>query len=149
MKLKAEFEGGRQMAQTLKTLESSLSRKIQVDALSIAAEPIRDRAAALAPRSRQDKDHLADNIVIGAVGRASLDKRGRESETVVEVGPELRPNDFFYGFFQEYGTAFSGAQPFMRPAFDEEWRRSLMILSDELWYALKRKIPASQERFVG
>ncbi len=55
---------------------------------------------------------LADNIVISTTRVKGLPS----SETAaVAVGPAKRS---FYGFYQEFGTAFHGAQPFMRPAFD-------------------------------
>lgn len=97
MKETFTIEGGKEMAATLKSLESSLSRKIQIDALRLAAEPIARRAAELAPRSPNAGPHLADNIVIGAPTEKALEARGRSTETVVEVGPEMRPEDFFYG----------------------------------------------------
>lgn len=136
------IEGGVQLAQALDRLEHSVSRKVKVNALREAAEPIREMAETLAPRDdNASGEHLADHIVIGVPTERSLEVRGRESETIVEVGPELRPEDFFYGFFQEHGTAFHEAQPFLLPAFDSEANQALNILVDELWWAIRRGGP--------
>jgi HK97 gp10 family phage protein len=136
------FEGGKQLADALATLSTSVSRKVQVESLTAAAEPIRLEATTLAPRSDGPGPHLADNIVIGSIGRAALDRRDRGSETVVEVGPSMKPDDLFYGFFQEFGTARHGAQPFMRPAFDGKARQSLGLLHGYLWHAIRKRIPS-------
>lgn len=137
MKMSLRIEGGQDLAARLARLEQSVSRKIKVDALREAAEPIRATAAKLAPRS-PDAPHLADNIVIGMKTEKTLERLGRDSETVVEVGPRAGTSgdDFFYGLFQEFGTAFIPAQPFMRPAFDTWAPRSLNALVSRLWRAL-------------
>lgn len=145
-----KIEGGQALARQLGQLPRELSRQVQVNALKAAAEPIRTTAEALAPRDDQaNSPHLDQNIVIGAVTEARLENAGRTTETVVEVGPAggRGGDDFFYGFFQEYGTAHHEAQPFMRPAFDEESRRALNILVDELWWSLRRGI-TGPEKFV-
>lgn len=139
------IEGGVQLAQALGRLEHSVSRQVKLNALMAAAEPIRDHAETLAPRDDSaNAPHLDENIVIGRLTEKQLEVRGRETETVVEVGPAA---DFFYGFFQEHSTVFHGAQPFMGPAFDAEHVAALNILVDELWWALRRGTSGT-ERFV-
>lgn len=140
MKMSLQIHGGKELAAQLGRLEKSVSREIKLDALRAAAEPIRAQAASLAPRDdNANAPHLADNIVIGTKTEKALDRLGRDSETVVEVGPAAGKggDDFFYGYFQEHGTAFHQAQPFLRPAFDSWAPRSLNILVSKLWRALK------------
>jgi HK97 gp10 family phage protein len=114
------------------------------DALKVAAEPIRARAAAIAPRAPGLPD-LADHIVIGTV---------RGPDAAVAIGPEPA---FFYGSFLEWGHrisegrgdqlnpfrqaggGFVAPEPFMRPAFDGESQESVAIMSAELWRALAAK----------
>jgi HK97 gp10 family phage protein len=55
----------------------------------------------------------------------------------VEVGPS---QTFFYGYFQEIGTAFHPAQAFMRPAFDSMVRRAQAIVGQEAWAAIRRHL---------
>lgn len=138
-----KFTGGQDLVKRLEQLDSAVSRKVQIAALRDGAEVIRSRAAALAPRSEQGPPHLADNIVIGAVSEAQIIKRGREGETIVEVGPSLKPLDFFYGFFQEYGTARHQAQPFMRPAFDTGASVAVNIVLSAFWAAIRKVLPQS------
>lgn len=151
MRLNYRLDGGVELARQLERLEKQLSRDIKVDALQQAAEPIRSRAATLAPKDeRANAPHLADNIVIGTLTDNRLERQGRATETVVEVGPRAGKsgNDFFYGYMQEYGTAHHSAQPFMRPAFDFEHVEALNILMDELWWSLRRGLPTGNETFV-
>jgi HK97 gp10 family phage protein len=141
VRIDLRFSGGAELARTLNAMAGSVSHAVKVKALTEAAAPIRSQAASMAPRDPTSSGrHLADNIVIGSVSRARLESAGRPSETVVEVGPALKPSDHFYGFFQEYGTVRHGAQPFMRPAFDANWQRSLTILQAALWREIRTKI---------
>lgn len=128
------FSGGKELAQTLNSMAGAVSHRVKVRALTDAAEPIREAAAAMAPRDPLAKGpHLADNIVVSSISMARQERNDRVGESVVEVGPARRPSDHFYGFFQEFGTARHQAQAFMRPAFDANWQTSLRILQDALW----------------
>lgn len=144
-----KFEGGEELAKTLNALPMELTRRVVLDALVLAAEPMRRSAGQKAPREPGAPD-LADNIGISVSDRIGSTEggswRGRDDqEHAVAVGPT---KGFFYGLFQEYGTVRHGAQPFMRPAFDSEADGALNILADELWWAIRRGIPASAEKFV-
>lgn len=107
MKTTLRLEGGKEMAAALEQLSKNVSRKVQLEALEAGAGFIQRAAADLAPRSDADKEHLADNIVVAPIGRATLKRRGRESETVMEVGPAFKPDDFFYGCVFGSGTWIS------------------------------------------
>lgn len=148
--ISVEFEGGSEMARNLDLLGAPMAARIKAAALIIAAEPMRDRMEQLAPVSFEGDPHMADNIVIGEVSSRKIEAAGREGETVIEVGPRggKSGNDFFYAFFVEYGTAHAAAQPFARPAFEQTAPKCLEILGDELWFAIRRQLPASEERFV-
>jgi HK97 gp10 family phage protein len=149
MKWSIRFEGGEELARTLNALPEQLTRKIVVDALLEAGQPMRRTMGQLAPREPGAPD-LADNIGINSISRIGQTEGGRwrgreDQEHAVAIGPT---KDFFYGLYQEYGTIHHGAQPFARPAFDSESNGALTILADELWWAIRRGIPASQERFA-
>jgi HK97 gp10 family phage protein len=139
------FDGGEDLARRLDQLAHAVQRKTLVAALTEAAEPMRARAAQLAPRGPQSVfGHLADHIVIQSVTRVGSVQGGRwetrAGEPWVAVGPR---KDFFYGLFQEFGTVHHGAQPFMRPAFQSGVPAALPILSQRLWQALRRVLPTS------
>lgn len=127
MKIRTEFSGGQQIAANLAKLSTRLSKKVTRDALNAGAEPMRAEAARLAPR-RPPAPDLADHVTISAAQPAN-----RES-SAVKVGPA---REFYYGFFQELGTMHHAAHPFMRPAFDSNWRKSLEIIRNFFWSALQ------------
>lgn len=120
------FDGGKELAATLRAMPKSQSRTAQIDALLEAAEPIRVVARRLAPREPGAPD-MAENIESMQTRRAK-DVSG--TETGVIVGPMKA---FFYGHFQEYGNVRHAAQPFLRPAFDQNVTRSLGMLQKRLW----------------
>jgi hypothetical protein len=55
----------------------------------------------------------------------------------VEIGPL---QEFFYGYFFEFGTVKLAARPFARPAFDHGQGPALRILERELWTAIQRAL---------
>lgn len=127
--------GGKDLAAKLRSMPEAVGKRTQLKALKVGAEPIRSAMAENAPRdSEADAPHLADNII---VGDRSLTK-GAEGEVIVEVGPAKHPSDHFYGFFQEYGTAFIPAQAFARPGFDTGAGRGLNLILAELWAAIRK-----------
>lgn len=124
MKVTVRFEGGDELAANLAKLSIPLSKKIMREALTEAGEPIRAMAARLAPHHPGAPD-LRDHIGIGPV---------RSSEQgAVAVGPT---REFYYGFFQEFGTRHNRAHAFMRPAFDIQAPKALGILGQALWREL-------------
>lgn len=141
MKVNITITGASDLAKRLEQLPAAVSRTVQVNALKAGAEVIRDRAAALAPRSPGPGPHLADDIVIGTISAARLERQDRGNEVVVEVGPSLKPNDHFYGYFQEYGTIRHQAQPFMRPAFDTGAPLALTRILSAMWLAIRKALP--------
>lgn len=98
--------------------------KAENEALRAGAEIVQVEAASKAPRSKQIKPHLADNIVI------SKTKTG-EGGKYVEVGPtkgDISP--FFYGKFLEWGTSKMPARPFMFPALIQSRDRSIAAMAE-------------------
>ncbi|ASA25420.1 HK97-gp10 family putative phage morphogenesis protein [Paenibacillus donghaensis] len=84
--------------------------KAENKALRAGALVIKDAAELRAPRSRSQKEHLADNIVVTNV-------RTDAGAKYILVGPQRGDNNkFFYGKFQEFGTSKMAARPFMGPA---------------------------------
>jgi HK97 gp10 family phage protein len=135
MKVNVKLTGGQDLVRRLRERPAAVGKRTQLNALRKAAEPMRATMEQLAPRDEQaNAPHLADNIV---VGDRSLTKAG-EGEVIVEVGPQLQPSDHFYGFFQEFGTAFHPATPFARPAFDQNTGKSLNIVLAEMWTSIRK-----------
>ncbi len=118
------FEGGEELAAALAKLPAKLSKKVLVEALKGAAEPIRKAASAHAARRAPAPD-LADHI---GVAKAEYGE-----QATVKVGPE---KGFAYGLPLEIGTIDTPAQPFMRPAFDANMEKSLKLVGDAIWVEL-------------
>lgn len=138
MRMDVSMTGDKELIAKLQQLPAAMSRSVQLAALKAGAEPIREMASTLAPRDeRAGAPHLADNIIIGVASKRALDAEGLFDVTAVEIGPS---QPFFYGFFQEVGTAFAPAQPFLRPAFDSQVRRSLRIVASEAWIAIRKRL---------
>jgi HK97 gp10 family phage protein len=129
MKVTLRFEGGQQLAAALKGLPSRVSKRMLLEALRQAAEPLRDRMEQNAPVG-PDAPHLRDMVVVGP-------SRGQDArEAAVAVGATRAG---FYGSFQEFGTAHHAAQPWARPAFDATYQQVLRALADEIWIELSAR----------
>lgn len=119
-----KFEGGADIAKALNDLSARLSKKILMDVLTEAAEPMQKGASAHAPRGDKPP-HITANI---GISPARTDE-----QAAVKVGPV---KGFAYGTPLEVGTLHMQAQPFMRPAFDENLEKSLSVASAAFWREL-------------
>ena len=129
MKLTSQWTG-LDIARAFSQLAAPIGHDVAIEELKKAAEPMRADAAASAPRDSGPGPHLADHIVIAETTRLPGGRSGRwrdtnEHEHVIAVGPSHRPDDVFWGKFQEFGTAHHPAQPFLRPAFSAGAKRAL------------------------
>jgi HK97 gp10 family phage protein len=136
-----KVEGGAQLSAALRALSPRKERGALNKMLLAAAEPIRQRASDLAP-VEEGKPDLKDHILAVPVNDKELgqaDAYGmrdrQETESVVAVGPQ---KEFFYGFFQEFGTVKHGVQAFMRPAFDERVNTALTVFQKDIWAWLRK-----------
>ena len=108
------LEGGEELQESLAKLEEHVTGTFLLAAVRRGAEIPRSVAEQLAPWSAagshgREAGFLADNVLM--------------EDTVTEptyaeeaVGVHMNA---FYGRFQELGTVYQSAQPFLRPAFDE------------------------------
>lgn len=136
MNIQMRFEGGKELAEELAKLPSRVGRRMLIQALKDAAEPMRERASRSAPHEPGAPD-LRENIAISVTQRIPDSEGGSrrrdDTEAAVAMGPT---KGFFYGFFQEFGTVHHGAQPFMRPAFDHGASPALDAIRASMWQAL-------------
>lgn len=121
------FDGGRDLMAALDKLSRRVSRRLQQEALTEGAEPMRRTMEQLAAR---DTGKLQHEMVISR-------SRGQDSkEIAVAVGPS---KSAYYGSFQELGTSRHAAHPAVRPAFDQHGDESLKIIGAALWRDLAGK----------
>lgn len=139
--MKAGFSFDDGLTARLASLPDAISRRVQANALTAGAEPMRAMAATLAPRDvNSSGPHLADHIIAKVLtDNQEIDLVGHDIDAIVAIGPA---KGFFYGRFQELAAEYGGvqhaAQPFMRPAFDANRHRSLEIVRQHLWAAIRR-----------
>jgi len=139
VRLGLTVSGGEVLAANLRRLGDAVRRRALLGVLRAAAEPIRGRAAELAPLDPATPIDLKESMVISAATKIGSVAGGAWDaadpfQAAVAVGPA---RNIFYGIYQEYGTVRHSAQPFLRPAFDYGTDRSLAILRDGLWRLLE------------
>jgi len=132
--------GGEALAKQLRALGAAVRRKALLRVLKTAAEPIRGRAAELAPIDPTSELDLKDWMVISATTQIGAAVGGEwqaaaadEYQAAVAVGPARK---VFYGRFVEFGTVKMSAKPFLRPAFDYGSDRALALIREGLWQLL-------------
>lgn len=100
-----EIEGINDLLAKLDDLELTVAKRLIARAARAGGAVIRDEAERRAPR-RSGK--LASEQVVVVSEQTG-------SHAIARIGPS---KEAFYGLFQEVGTAFAPAQPFLQPAFD-------------------------------
>lgn len=139
MNIKLSMQGGSQLAKALRDSGEALTKTIVIEALKSAADPIRLDMASRMKRG-PDAPHAADNVIVATVNEIDGEKLGPK-EFAVGIGPT---KDFWYWFFQEFGTVRHSAQPAMRPAFDAGAERALKALGNALWDAIAKHAGAAR-----
>jgi HK97 gp10 family phage protein len=125
MEFKAKVTGFSKLERDLKALPDALARKAIKTAVRDGAEVIRNEMERLAPRRT---GFLASHIAV----QLKLDKFG---EAIAKIGPA---KEAFWATFNEFGTRFMRSQPFMRPAFDTQWKVALERIRLRLRDEIKR-----------
>ena len=139
-----------EMEEALDDLEMATRKSVTRRALKKSAQPLADLANSLAPR---DSGRLAASISVSIKldGRQSkLHRRMfRSDKAAVEmfVGPSyLAFGGGRHGHLLEFGTAHTAAQPFMRPAWDQDNRALLERLKVELWIEIKKSMARAERK---
>lgn len=125
---KARIEGLEDLEAKIKRLSVD-TQGVHLRAATLAgAEIVRDLASQLAPRS-EDGSHghapgfLSENIA------AEVQFTRTQDKAMVHVAPTAAA---FYGWFQETGTQFQAAQPYLRPALDTTKDDVIAEIRDQL-----------------
>lgn len=124
------FKGLSDLDHALRQLPEEMQAAPVRAALKAGARVIQDGMQRRAPR---DPNVVAPTLAedIGITTRVS----NKKSEAYALIGPSKR---VFYGTFQELGTSNHPAQPFMRPALDEDGQIAVSAMANELRRALER-----------
>ena len=149
-----QVHGLRELEEELAKFGPEVAKRVLRKAIKEGGEPMRAEAARLAPRSSSGADkkgwHLADSIFM-KIGT----KKGKSwVETLfgVEQGSVTAMIGFdkytFYGMFQELGTRFHAAHPFLRPAFDNESENAVRMIAAELKRGIEAQAKKAAKRFA-
>lgn len=149
-------QGLAELEKALDNLSKSVGKNVLRKSLRKAAEPMRDRAKALAPVG---EGTLRDSIIVGGLLNKSQKRKQRKltederSSIELFVGPSYRKGaGGRHGHLVEFGTSphilggvFRGTkhpgtapQPFMRPAFDAEARPTVTRLGPLLMAEIEK-----------
>ena len=127
-------EGLRELGERMKGLSEDVNKRIARAATAAGAVVIRNAAQKNAP---VDTGNLQKNIIVKRLpkGESTLTsehivtiRKGRLTKKQKEKGL----GDAWYGVLVEYGTAKMAAQPFMRPAFDQNKEAAVNAIKDRI-----------------
>ena len=142
------IEGARQLSVALKELPDNIGRNVLRRAVSAAAAVVRDQARQNAP------------VDTGEMKRDIMTKRERTQNNLsarysvfVRTGKKSRmagakrnvERDSFYWRFVEFGTSKMAAQPFMRPAWQQQQGAAAALIVE----TLKTEIPKEVSKLSG
>jgi len=106
-------KGLRELNKALNQLPEAVRGDVLEDVLTETAKPFAEIAQQHAP--------VLTGFLKGSIGVVTEFKTSKSVQVAIRAGAINRPP---YGFYQEFGTAQHGAQPFMRPAWDALKRRA-------------------------
>jgi len=115
-------EGLADLEKKLVALGDVVGVKVLRGALMDAATPI--------VKAAKEKVPVIEGILQKSIRKRGFVRKTGASVVDVYVGP-MKPKGW-RGHFIEFGTSRSRAKPFLRPAFDQEWRNSVKIFSIKL-----------------
>lgn len=142
MKPSLRLEGAEELDAALKGLEGATAKRLSREAVVHALEPVEKAAIAAAPVRKGD---LRNSIGIGTQ-LTRRQRRLREPIAPIEgyVGPGVkggkagRTSGVRHGHLQEFGTAKTAPQPFLRPAWVRNMKTVFDRLGKRLWSNIER-----------
>jgi hypothetical protein len=143
-----KIEGFAALEKELNKLSKVAGKSVLRRSLKIAAMPMKDMMQDLAPRGDTASDDLADSIAIGSKlskRQAGLHRKMfRDDRAAIElfVGPGPDPA----AWNQEFGNVHHGAQPFARPAWDQEAQPTLDRLGRHLWDEFDKSLQRAKRK---
>lgn len=128
-----DVQGLQQLVNNLGDLPLALGtqKNLIVRALRAGAEPIRARAEELAPDDPTTPGSRIKEGMMITVSDQTADG------AIAMVGPSRKG---FVGQFAEFGTGRQAADPFLRPAFDEQQEEALGIVGEILAQGIEKEL---------
>lgn len=129
-----KLTGFKELGRTLDDLPKAVARNMLNSGLKKAAEPVRAKWEALAPR---ETGRYAASIIVGK--RLTRRQQADAKKDTIYFAEQHVGSSNPAAIPQEYGTVNHPAQPSGRPAWDAEKDGSLDILKKELWASIERR----------
>lgn len=143
-KIEGFAELDRELGRLSKASGKAALRKAGINAMEPTARLARSYAPD-DPRTIGALD-LTESIVVSSrvkVGRARQRLPEGKYTTNVYMGPTRKA---YHGIFQEFGTINHRAQPFMRPAWDQDRKNIVDRLRLELWDTISAALDRARKR---
>src|SRR5690625_1536210 len=118
-----KIEGADAIIRRMKSLDTKMQGKIVVKGAREGAKEFQRSARENAKRfdDPATAEKLWKAIKVKKAKRSDLKAGNYDAGMIVYV----KGNEYYYWYFLEFGTSKMRAQPFMRPAFDENWKIAL------------------------
>lgn len=131
-----KVEGLKEVETALRRLPDATAKGIMRRVLREAGKPIADAARQLAPVAEGDlRDSIAVSTKLSQRQRKKHRKGGKDDvEVFVGAGPHPQAH------MQEFGTVDHPAQPFMRPAWDQNKRGALDGIKAAMWREIRKSV---------
>lgn len=129
-----KIEGLSELGARMKTLTSDVNNRIARAATAAGAVVIRNAAQQKVP---VDSGNLKKNIIVKRLPKGESPLTSEHIVTVRKGKLTSKQKssglkDAYYGSFVEYGTAKMPAQPFMRPAYDQNKEKAAEAIKDRI-----------------
>ncbi len=125
-----ELEGMQELIDKVNKL-GSRGNEIKKNALDKAGEMVKQTMEKKAPRSKENKKHMADHIKVSDIERS-------DGVDFVKIGPDKGDiSEFFYSKFTEWGTSKIPAQHWASKSVNENQRKINEVIKEELERGLK------------
>lgn len=132
--------GDRKLLRTLAKFSAADQRRLVRRPMSAALTPINKAAKRNAPKDKKNlskaigkKVKVYPGVIWGAVGI----RTGEKYSYIDEDGNVHKPAN--YGPLRERGTQHAAADPFLRPAFDQERAGAVRILGRKTWENIEKE----------
>jgi HK97 gp10 family phage protein len=130
------IEGLGEIVAALSELPKTTSRNVVRRILKRRAEPFAETARALVP---VDKGFLRESIVV-STKLTKHQRRQHRKEAPEDIEVYIGPNADPAAHLQEFGTSRFKAQPFMRPAWDQNKAGAVEGIAADLWQENEKAI---------
>lgn len=137
-----KIEGADAIIRRMKDLDKRVQGKIVVKGAREGAKEFLKAARENAKRFDDPRTarQLWKAIKVKKAKRSDLKTGNYDAGMLVYV----KGNEYYYWYFLEFGTSKMRAQPFMRPAFDENWKVALQTTTRTISAQLDKAVEEMQ-----